>query len=158
MLRIWIDANDRPRQPVSPRRHGDAFALPKFGIEKNLHPVTDFELLCHQRLFSVARPKHQTDPGHNQDAAIDRPLWVTCHETTWQKVNPLEEENATSKDKHYSKDIQKRFNNISHDGLRDYTRRRCVRFAPSRILLPLSGGISRGLALQGAAQRLRTPK
>src|SRR6266508_6874365 len=45
MLRIWIDANDRPCEP--------AFTFPKFGIEKNLHPVADFELLCHMHLFAA---------------------------------------------------------------------------------------------------------
>jgi hypothetical protein len=106
MLRIWIDANDRPRKP--------AFALPKFGIEKNLHPVADFELLCHVRLFAVARPTHQADPRHDQNAAIDCPLSFTCHETTGQDVNSLEEENAASKDEHYSEDIERNFHENFH--------------------------------------------
>ncbi len=57
----------------------------------------------------MARPKHQSDPGHDQNAAIDRPLRVTCHETTGQNVNSLEEENAASKDEHYSEDIEGNF-------------------------------------------------
>jgi len=100
MLRIWIDANDRACEPVSPRRHGDALAFPNLGIEKDLHPVADLELLRHLTLFVAARPEAETDPCHDQNAAIDRPLRLAGHETAGQNVNALEEENATGKDKH----------------------------------------------------------
>ena len=101
MLGIWIDSNDRPCEP--------AFALPKFGIEKNLHPVADFELLCHMISFAAARPKYETDASRDENTAIDRPLRVTFHETAGQNANSLKEENTTCKDEHYTKDMEKNF-------------------------------------------------
>jgi hypothetical protein len=94
MLRVRIDAKDRACEP--------AFAFPKFGIEKNLHPVADLELYCHVTLFATACPEQKTDSYHNENATIDRPLRLACHETAGQDINSLEEENTTCKDEHYT--------------------------------------------------------
>jgi len=101
MPRIWIDANNSPYEP--------AFTSPKFGIEKNLHPVADLELHCHVTLFAAACPKDETDPCHNENTAVDRPLRLACHETAGQNVNSLEEENTTCEDEHYTEDIERNF-------------------------------------------------
>jgi hypothetical protein len=101
MLRIWINANDRPCEP--------AFIFPKFGIQKNLYTIAGFELLCHVALLAAAHPKYQTDPNYDQNAAIDHPLRITSHETAGQNINSLEEENTTCKDQHYTEDIKRNF-------------------------------------------------
>ena len=101
MLRIWINANDRPCEL--------AFIFPKFGIQKNLHTVADLELLRHVTLFAAACPKEETDPCHNENTAVDRPLKITSHDTAWQNVNSLEEENTTCKDQYYTEDIERNF-------------------------------------------------
>ena len=113
MLRVRIDANDRSCEP--------AFAFPKFGIEKNLHPVADLELDWHVTLFTTACPEHKTDPYHNKNATIDRPLRLAGHETAGQNINSLEEENSTCKDEDYAQDVQKCFHNIATNDLGDYT-------------------------------------
>ena len=99
MLRIWIDTNDPPCKP--------AFTFPIFGIEKNLHPVTDLEILRH--LFAAPGPKRQTNPNKDKDSSVDYPLRITPHETAGENVNSLKEENATRKDEHYSDDIEENF-------------------------------------------------
>lgn len=101
MPRIWIDANNSPYEP--------AFTSPKFGIQKNLHPVADLELFCHVALFAMVCPKYQNDSSHDENAAIDCPLRITSHETAGQNVNSLEEENTTCQDEHYTEDIERNF-------------------------------------------------
>ena len=101
MPRIWINANNRPYEP--------AFTSRKFGIQKNLHPVADLELLRHVTLFAAACPKDEADASHDQNASVDRPLRVTAHETAGQNVNSLEEENTTCKDKYYTEGIERNF-------------------------------------------------
>ena len=101
MLRIWINANDHPREP--------AFIFPKFGIQKNLYAIADFELVCHMTSFAMVCPKYQDDSSYDENTAIDRPLRITCHEAAGQKVNSLEEENTTCQDKYYAEDIERNF-------------------------------------------------
>src|SRR5688572_15344107 len=113
MLRIRIDANDRPSEP--------AFTVPKFGIKENLHPVADLELLCHTTLFAAVCPKDETDPSHDEKAAVDRPLRIASHKTPRKNVNPLEKKDAARKDKYYCEDIQKYFHIIACDDLSNYT-------------------------------------
>lgn len=107
MPRIWIDANDPPCEP--------ALTFPKFGIEKNLHPVTNPKILCH--LFAAPCPKRQANPNNHKDSSVDYPLRITSHETAGQNVNSLQEENATCKDEHYSEDIEENFHeNLLYGG------------------------------------------
>ena len=101
MPRIWIDANNSPYEP--------AFTSPKFGIQKNLHTVADLQLLRHVTLFAAACPKEETDPCHNENTAVDRPLRLASHGTAGQNVNSLEEENTTRKDEYYTEDIERNF-------------------------------------------------
>ena len=63
-------------------------------------------------LFAAARPNYETDPGYDENPAIDRPLRVACHETAGQNADSLKEENTTCKDEHCGEEVQKYFHNI----------------------------------------------
>ena len=98
MFRVWIDTHDLSREP--------AVTPPDLRVEKDLYPITDFNILSHAILLAAVRPEHQTECNHHHDTAIDRPLWVASHVTAWQNVNSLQKEGAAREDQEDADDVQ----------------------------------------------------
>jgi hypothetical protein len=98
MCGIRVNAHNRPFEP--------AFAPPGSGVEKNLHPVTDLDLVRHAELFAASRPENETEPNRDGDCPINRPLRITRHKTAGQDVDSLQEPDTSTEDEQYTDDTQ----------------------------------------------------
>lgn len=90
MSRVRINSHDLAIEP--------SVTAPHFCIEKDLNPVTNVEIVSHIPLCAAARPKCDTQAGHNHNPAGYCPLDVTRHKTAWQDVDSLQEEYSSCKD------------------------------------------------------------
>lgn len=101
MLRIWIDADDRPIEPP--------FTSPDFRVQKNLNPVADLDFLSHISSSAAVCPENGAQPDDDHDPTIDRPLRIAGHVTAGQDVDSLEEEYPASQDEDDADDVEKCF-------------------------------------------------
>ena len=114
MFCIRIDAHDLPGEP--------AVIAPGLGIQKDLDPITDFELICHFVLLNILRPKHKSDPNDRHYSAIDCPLSIPGHIAAGQDANPLQKKDNPAQNEQGADNSQKCFHFYSSETEFDYTR------------------------------------
>lgn len=98
MLRIRIDADNGPIEPLSPWRHGVAFTSPDLRVQKNLNPVADLDILRHGTLPTPIRPENETQADGQHDPAVDSPLRISGHKAARQHIDPLQEKRTASQE------------------------------------------------------------
>ena len=99
MFGIRFDANDNTRIPT--------FFFSEFGIEVNLNPVTDLDILCH--LFFAREEPEQHTAYNDCDRAVDRPLRVTGHIAVRQNVDALQKPDYAGNDQKNCNDLENVF-------------------------------------------------